>query len=181
MLSAAGQYTLTLVYDEVEIDSKQVTVVSASQSTVEFTYTEPDNVSDWEVNIAAAGSSKTNGIIGDTTTEATISCDKIVANGTDNLTSKKFDACKKATLAVQTFTTSTSKQLKFVVEALDASGNVVKSVQFDGTVNKLLVESTVNVESTTDFVQLRIRLDQTDSNTNTKHAGIYQIKTTLVY
>ena len=181
MLSAAGQYTLTLVYDDVEIDSKQVTVISASQTTVEFTYTEPENVSDWTVNIAAAGSSKTNGIVGDGTTAANISCDKLVANGTDNLTSKKFDACKKATLAVQTFTTSTSKQLKFVVEALDASGNVVKSVQFDGTVNKLLVESTVAVESTTDFVQLRIRLDQTDSNTNTKHAGIYQIKTTLVY
>jgi hypothetical protein len=30
-------------------------------------------------------------------------------------------------------------------------------------------------------VQLRIRLDQTDSNTNTKNACIYQIKTTLVY
>ena len=185
MLSAAGQYTLTLVYDEVEIDSKQVTVVSASQSTVEFTYTEPENVSDWEVNIAAAGSTKTNGVIGDDQNDKTVTrnidCDKLVANGTDNLTSKKFDACKKATLVVQSFTSGTNNSLKFVVEALDASGNVVKSVQFAGPTKKLFVETTVDVESTTDFVQLRIRLDQTDSNTNTKNACIYQIKTTLVY
>jgi len=176
VIATMGTYTAKLMYNDKVINEATLTIVSATSRTETIVYDEAAGTVDtWTVTLATAGSSKLPTEEGAANSTGTVSCDKLVQNGTDNITSKKFDACKKAKVTILGGTTGTSNAITFKVSALAADGTVVESKEVSGAAGKVLGKFEYEFATTTDFVQLKVEL----SAPSGKHACILSINTVL--
>ena len=108
----------------------------------------------WTVTMNEAGSSKIGNDEGISHTDADpnklVSCDKLQANGIDNLTSATFTATNSVVVNILGGTTSTSKAVDVLIEALDADGKVVASTTGASSTGK--VTGYITVDSNKDIV-----------------------------
>ncbi len=189
IMTTAGTYTVKLVYNDAVLGEKEIiSSQGQTETTIEWTYggKEWSFVNPTNDVTCPAGSYTVGTVIGVKTETNKVSTLK-GSNDTIYIESAEFDASTSAKISIVAGSTASSKKDAvqiYRVDALDASGNVVGTVNIsitgcgDGS-NKLLMQSDeVTLTSETSFVQLRIYAVSAAGNTNKSHT-ITQIKTIL--
>ena len=168
MVRTAGTYTAKLIYNDNVIATKEIKVKQKAGTELNYTYGD----STWTIT---QGNSETNQYVSGYTAGSTIDKTKSDTNNLEvkyikstagsYLTSNTFDAATTAKVSIIAGCTASSKATAvqiYKVEALDATGTVVGSVEIsitgcgDGSVKKLFQSSEVTLNATSSFVQLRL-------------------------